>query len=156
MGNFAMLIMTIGIFLGLMFLFQPLRKNNFYSLHLLLVMAMAWFVESRYFPRADAAFWVAKWKIALMFVLFLHLISINIVTFLAYGYDKKAVTKNNFRIPESHLHALEFLGGWIGALLGQKIFRHKTKKSSYQSFFWAMFIVELLLIYIILKQLHFM
>ena len=151
-----MLIMAVCIFVGLMFLFQPLRKNNFYSMHLLLVMAMTWFVESRYFPRASAAFWIVKWQIALMYVLFLHLISINIVTFFAYGADKKAAIRNNRRIPEAHLHALEFLGGWIGAIFGQKIFNHKTKKTSYQSFFWAMFIMEILVIYIIFKQIHFM
>ncbi len=154
MGSFDMLILTVCIFVGLMFLFQPLRKNNFYSLHLILVMAMAWFVESQYFSRATAAFWVAKWQVALIYVLFLHLISINIVTFLAYGFDKKAAIRKDRRIPENHLHALEFLGGWIGAILGQKIFNHKTKKTSYQSFFWAMLIMEILVIFIILKYLH--
>lgn len=151
-----MLIMMVCVFLGLMFIFAPLRRNSFYSVHLIIMMAAAWFVENRYFPRATAAFWVAKWQLAAIYVLFLHLISINIVTFLAYGADKKAAIAKNRRIPEAHLHALEFLGGWIGAIIGQKVFNHKTKKTSYQSFFWAMLIMEVLVIYIILKHLKFM
>ena len=148
--------MAICIFLGMMFLFQPLRKNNFYSVHLIFVMALVWFVEKKYFPGASAAFWVAKWQMAAMYVLILHLISINVVTFVAYGADKKAAIRKGRRVPEYQLHALEFLGGWIGALLGQKFFKHKTKKASYQSFFWAMLIMEVLVIYIVLKHLHIM
>jgi uncharacterized membrane protein YsdA (DUF1294 family) len=34
------------------------------------------------------------------------------------------------------LHFLELLGGWPGAYLGQRIFRHKTSKISYQFVFW--------------------
>ena len=31
---------------------------------------------------------------------------------------------------------VELLGGWPGALLGQRRFRHKTRKRSYQLVFW--------------------
>lgn len=41
-----------------------------------------------------------------------------------------------WRIPEKGLHAIELLGGWPGALLAQQVFRHKTRKLSYQLWFW--------------------
>ena len=30
------------------------------------------------------------------------------------------------------LHWLEFLGGWPGALIAQRVIRHKNKKTSFQ------------------------
>ena len=35
------------------------------------------------------------------------------------------------------LHMLEALGGWPGALVGQRWFRHKTRKARFQGVFWA-------------------
>ncbi len=136
------------ILLGAMFLVPPLRKNNFYMLHLALVIGAAYFVEENYFkttPFHQKTLWL---------LLVFHLISINFVTFVAYGVDKNAAKKKSWRVPESNLHTLEFLGGWCGALLGQKIFRHKSKKKSYQSFFWAMMIFEAFAIFYILKYLQ--
>lgn len=57
------------------------------------------------------------------------------VCFTAYYMDKKRAEKNRWRIPEAHLHLLELLGGWPGALIAQRIFRHKTAKKSYQFVF---------------------
>ncbi len=34
------------------------------------------------------------------------------------------------------LHAIAFLGGTPGALIGQKVFRHKTIKRSFRLVFW--------------------
>lgn len=53
------------------------------------------------------------------------------VTFLVYGYDKGAAQAEKWRIPETTLHSLEFLGGWPGALLAQQFFRHKRRKPGY-------------------------
>ncbi|MBP3545665.1 MAG: DUF1294 domain-containing protein [Alphaproteobacteria bacterium] len=85
----------------------------------------------------------------------IHLISINFVTFLAYGADKRAAQRGAWRIPEAQLHSLEFMGGWCGAVIGQNFFRHKSKKRSYQSFFWALMFAEAALIYFILRYLNF-
>jgi uncharacterized membrane protein YsdA (DUF1294 family) len=42
------------------------------------------------------------------------------------------------------LHASELLGGWPGALVAQQVFRHKTRKLSYQSAFWLIVTLHLL------------
>jgi len=51
----------------------------------------------------------------------------NIITFCIYGLDKRRAGKNKRRISESALITCAFLMGAAGALLGMKIFRHKTK-----------------------------
>ena len=133
------------ILLGMLLLLPPLRKNNFYIVHAGIVVMAAYFVETNYFTTTPF-----HQKTLLLFLVF-HLASINLVTFMVYGIDKRAAKSGQRRIPENNMHTLEFLGGWIGALMGQKIFRHKTKKRSYQSFFWAMLVLEIGLIYVILK-----
>ena len=56
-----------------------------------------------------------------------YLIIINVATFFVYGLDKRKARLNRWRIPESTLLLLAALGGSVGALLGMKLFRHKTK-----------------------------
>ena len=55
------------------------------------------------------------------------LLLINIVAFAAYGIDKRKAQKDRWRIPESTLLLLAFFGGALGALLGMRVFHHKTK-----------------------------
>jgi uncharacterized membrane protein YsdA (DUF1294 family) len=61
----------------------------------------------------------------------------SVFAFLAYRSDKRRAEAGAWRIPESTLHILEVIGGWPGAFLGQRTFRHKTAKVSYQIVFWA-------------------
>ena len=53
---------------------------------------------------------------------------INILTFLAMGFDKNQAIHKKRRISEITLISLSFLGGGFGSLLGMNIFHHKTKK----------------------------
>ena len=55
-----------------------------------------------------------------------YLIVINVVTFLVYGIDKWKAKKGSWRISEATLLILAVIGGSIGALLGMKIWHHKT------------------------------
>ena len=59
-------------------------------------------------------------------LLYLILI-VNIVTFIVYGVDKQKARCGKWRIPESTLLLLAFMGGSVGAWLGLKVWRHKTK-----------------------------
>jgi len=61
----------------------------------------------------------------------------SILTFIAYARDKSAATAGRWRVPESTLLLLGFLGGWPGAIIAQQVLRHKTKKASFRRAFWA-------------------
>lgn len=60
-------------------------------------------------------------------VLLVWLTVINLLTFLVYGADKRRARKGKWRVPEKTLFLLPLLGGSIGALLGMRVFHHKTK-----------------------------
>lgn len=51
----------------------------------------------------------------------------NLFTFLVFGYDKYLARTNRPRVREKTLLNLALMGGSVGAVFGQKIFRHKTK-----------------------------
>ena len=40
------------------------------------------------------------------------------------------------------LHLLALLGGWPGAILGQRQFRHKTRKVAFLIVFWAVAVLH--------------
>lgn len=51
----------------------------------------------------------------------------NLIAFAAFGIDKRKARLDKWRIPESTLLLLAFLFGSLGALLGMRAFRHKTR-----------------------------
>lgn len=59
-----------------------------------------------------------------------------LVSYLLYRSDKRRAEEGLWRIPESTLHLAELVGGWPGAFLAQRNYRHKTAKASYQIIFW--------------------
>ena len=64
------------------------------------------------------------------------------LAFLAYWIDKSAARNDRWRIRESTLHLFELLGGWPGALVAQRLLRHKTQKPSFQVAFWITVVVN--------------
>jgi uncharacterized membrane protein YsdA (DUF1294 family) len=66
---------------------------------------------------------------------------VSLFTFFAYRSDKRRAEAGEWRIPESMLHMAELAGGWPGAFLAQRMFRHKTVKISYQIQFWIIVLV---------------
>lgn len=59
----------------------------------------------------------------------------NVLTLVVYGGDKMAARKAWRRVPESTLLTFGFVGGWPGAILGQQLFRHKTQKQPFKTWF---------------------
>jgi len=67
----------------------------------------------------------------------------SMLTLVIYGVDKMAARKAWRRVPESTLLIFGFVGGWPGAILGQQIFRHKTQKQPFKTWFIISVIVNI-------------
>jgi uncharacterized membrane protein YsdA (DUF1294 family)/cold shock CspA family protein len=62
---------------------------------------------------------------------------LSLVTFMLYAFDKAAAMNRRWRTKEQTLLFAGLLGGWPGALVGQRMFRHKSRKMSFQVQFWC-------------------
>ena len=75
-----------------------------------------------------------------------YLIVINIVTFLIYGIDKWKAKQGSWRISEATLLILAVIGGSIGALLGMKVWHHKTMHKKFKYGLPLILIIQIILI----------
>lgn len=71
-----------------------------------------------------------------------YVVSISLVTFGFYGYDKLRAVRQGFRVPEQVLHTLTILGGTLGGMAGQRLFRHKTSSSRFQVRFTLILLIQ--------------
>ena len=134
-----MILTSFAILLALMAIFRPLR-DKFFILHSALVLAASWYIGTYIWTIRDFSYY------AFIIFLGLHLISINLVMIVMYFYDKRASERGGWRISEKKMHTFSFIGGTFGAFLGQKIFRHKTKKKSFKSFFWFVLLIQIIIL----------
>lgn len=58
------------------------------------------------------------------------MLTVNIISLVAFGVDKLNSKKRGARIPELNLLTLAFFGPF-GALVGMLFFRHKTRKTKF-------------------------
>ena len=89
-------------------------------------------------------------------MLFYYLIVINVVTFTVYGIDKLKAKqgsscrasdhRSSGRISEATLLILAVIGGSIGALLGMKVWRHKTMHKKFKYGLPLILIIQIILI----------
>ena len=83
-------------------------------------------------------------------LLALWLVLINLITFCVFGVDKwKAKRKEKKdtvrRVPEKTLFLLSALGGSVGALLGMRVFRHKTLHRAFRFGIPAILILQIVI-----------
>lgn len=69
-------------------------------------------------------------------VLALYL-GLSLATFQVYSLDKAAAEQGRWRTSEGTLLLWGLLGGWPGALIAQRVRRHKSRKQPFQLFFWV-------------------
>jgi len=74
------------------------------------------------------------------------LIATNISTFLVMGYDKMQASMRGARTPEVVFYLMTLLGGSVGMLAGMYVFRHKTRKASFQFFVGLMIILQIVFV----------
>ncbi|HRY36715.1 MAG TPA: DUF1294 domain-containing protein [Candidatus Magasanikbacteria bacterium] len=81
-----------------------------------------------------------------------YLVIINLVTFFVYGLDKAKAEGQSWRVKETKLLLLAFIGGTIGAIAGMKIFRHKTKKVGFLLPFVLILALQIAIFYFFLTK----
>ena len=79
----------------------------------------------------------------LLYGLLIYLAAINIVAFFLYGIDKWKARHDKWRITEARLIWIAVAGGSIGALLGMKIWHHKTKHNKFRFGLPAILILQI-------------
>ncbi len=82
----------------------------------------------------------------------LYLLVINLITFLAMGFDKYKAKKGHWRTPEKTLFTLVLIGGGIGGIAGMYTFRHKTKKPRFYIGFPLILIIEIIYAIVIIVK----
>lgn len=88
-----------------------------------------------------------KTQLSGLFAIYLLLtVACSAVVFVLYGLDKRRAIKEQPRISERTLHLFALAGGWPGAYLGSRFFRHKTLKVSFRVVFWLTVAIHLVVI----------
>ena len=57
--------------------------------------------------------------------------------------DKAAAHISDWRTPESTLHLLSALGGWVGAMVAQTYLRHKSQKAEFRLAYYLTVIINM-------------
>ena len=106
--------------------------------------------------RSALIFGIASIALLLALVLLLNvpfypawIAALSLVTFGAYGYDKRQAAAGGRRTPELALHALSLAGGFPGGWAGRAYFRHKTKHTSFLVVLIAATLLHAALIYVL-------
>ncbi len=69
--------------------------------------------------------------------------ALGIITYAMYAKDKAAAQSGDWRTPESTLHVLSALGGWVGAMVAQTYLRHKSQKPEFRVTYYLTVVVNM-------------
>jgi len=69
-------------------------------------------------------------------------VALSAFAFFVYRSDKRSAEAGEWRVSEATLHVIALIGGWPGAFLAQRAFRHKTSKASFQFVFWFVVLIH--------------
>lgn len=85
-------------------------------------------------------------------IILYYLLTINIFTMYTFFLDKSKAKNHKWRIKERTLFFLSIIGGSLGALLGMKLFKHKTKHWYFKYGIPVILIIQIaLVVYLIVK-----
>lgn len=85
----------------------------------------------------------------ILYIVLIYLVAINVITFFLYGIDKWKAKQSKWRIKESTLLGFAAIGGSIGALLGMKVWHHKTLHKIFKYGVPLMLLAQIILIGVI-------
>ena len=78
--------------------------------------------------------------------------ALGLVTYLMYAKDKAAAQRGDWRTPESTLHLLSALGGWVGAMVAQTYLRHKSQKPEFRMTYYLTVLINMAGLLVILTN----
>jgi len=84
--------------------------------------------------------------------LFLYLLLINYLAFALFAFDKEKAQKKGRRVPEKNLLLLCAMGGSFGGWVAMNKLRHKNAKKSFKFQFYAVVVIQLILIFSIFRR----
>lgn len=64
--------------------------------------------------------------------IFASWVGVSALSFVVYGYDKRAAAAGEMGIADWALYLLSFMGGWAGAFAAQYLFSHKNEGVGHQ------------------------
>lgn len=70
-------------------------------------------------------------------------LAMSLLCFAFYAADKSAARAGAPRVRERTLHLLALFGGWPGAVLAQRLLRHKSVKIPFRAIFWLTVLLNL-------------
>ena len=79
----------------------------------------------------------------LLYGLLIYLAAINVIAFFLYGIDKWKARHDKWRITEACLIWIAVAGGSIGALLGMRLWHHKTLHAKFKYGLPAILILQI-------------
>ncbi len=82
----------------------------------------------------------------------IYLAAINLIAFLMMGADKLKAVKGRWRISERALFVSALLGGSLGAIVGMRVFRHKTLHRKFTIGMPLILVAQLALIFYLWRQ----
>ena len=79
-------------------------------------------------------------------LLWAYAVGINAAVFILCGYDKSIAGSAVLRVPEKVLLSAALLGGSAGLLVGMNLWRHKTRKASFQLFLALVLVAQVAIV----------
>lgn len=73
-----------------------------------------------------------------------YLLLINLIAFALMGLDKDRARRGQWRVSEKALFLPAILGGSVGAILGMRLFHHKTRHWYFRYGLPALFLLQVL------------
>lgn len=74
------------------------------------------------------------------------LLGINLSALIFMAFDKSLARKQQFRVPEKLIFVWALIGGSVGIFLGSQIFKHKTRKPSFNFVLLLIFAIQVFLL----------
>ena len=78
--------------------------------------------------------------------------ALGIITYAMYAKDKAAAQSGNWRTPESTLHLLSALGGWVGAMVAQTYLRHKSQKAEFRAVYYLTVVINMAMLLFVITD----